>query len=53
VNEALRRAATPQSQEATARAMIALLAASDIDDREVMGGAWRGVPGVAPSAVQE
>ena len=50
VNEALRRAATPQSQESTARAMIALLGESEIDDPMVMEGAWRKVPGVAAAA---
>lgn len=44
VNEALRRVATPQTQEATARAMIALLGSSEIDDRRVMEGAWRKIP---------
>jgi Arc/MetJ family transcription regulator len=44
VNEALRRAASLPSQESTARAIIALLGDSDIDDPEVMGAAWRKVP---------
>lgn len=49
VNEALRRAATLQSQEATARAMIALLGASEIDVPGVVDGAWRPVPGMTPA----
>ena len=44
VNEALRRAASLPSQEPTARAIIALLSHSDIDNPEVMEGAWRKVP---------
>jgi Arc/MetJ family transcription regulator len=47
VNEALRRAATLPSQAAAARTIIALLDTSDIDNREVMEGAWRTVPGPA------
>jgi Arc/MetJ family transcription regulator len=50
VNEALRRAATPQSQESAARAVIALLGASEIDDSRVMEGAWRKVPDAAEAA---
>lgn len=44
VNEALRRAAKLPSQQAAAGAMVALLAASDVDDPAVMARAWRETP---------
>lgn len=52
VNEALRRAAALPSQEATARTVIALLAASEIDNPEVMEDAWRRVPGLETPRAQ-
>lgn len=53
VNEALRLAATPPSQQSTARSVIALLADSDIDDRTVAEGAWRSIPGLAAERQSE
>ena len=41
INEALRLAATTRGQQATADLLIALTRASDLDDPEVMEGAWR------------
>lgn len=44
VNEALRRVAAAPDQGATARAVVALLASSDIGNAEVMEKAWRSTP---------
>ncbi|HEU0190383.1 MAG TPA: type II toxin-antitoxin system VapB family antitoxin [Mycobacterium sp.] len=53
VNEALRLAATPQSQEPTARSVIALLADSEIDDPLVTSAAWRSVPHLESRGLSE
>ncbi|MGQ0466311.1 MAG: type II toxin-antitoxin system VapB family antitoxin [Sporichthyaceae bacterium] len=41
VNEALRLAAGIESRTASARRLLLALGESDIDNREVMAGAWR------------
>lgn len=53
VNEALRLAATPPSQEPTARSVIALLADSEIDDHILTESAWRSVPELAAERQSE